>query len=77
MTWFRVLAPCPRCKRLPAIRLNLWLIIAATDAPADKPLLDYQCQNDRCTDEKGRRTTYVIAAHAIQRAEPIKRRDAA
>ena len=70
--WYRVLAPCPKCARLPALHLAQWMIDAARLANPDQPLLDFQCQNRKCHDEQGRRTTYIIAAHAVVRAEPIR-----
>lgn len=70
--WYRLLAPCPLCGRLPAVRLEAWLLVAARNAEPDQPILDYQCQRFTCIDPRTReRTTYVIAAHAIQRAEEV------
>lgn len=66
-SWYKVLAPCPKCQRLPALRLEGWLIHAARTAEPDQPILDFQCQHRRC------KAQYVIAAHAITRAELVNR----
>lgn len=69
--------PCPRCGRRPALQISAAFLAWTGTLDPDAFVLSYQCQDARCADPQGRRTCFVLAADAFQRAEEaVERRRA-
>jgi hypothetical protein len=64
LTWFRLAAVCPTCRRRPADQYTADAVLDARSKPLEKPYKNVRC---KCG------TTYLIAWVALAHAEPIER----